>query len=69
MTGTRIHRIVSADSHTVETADVCEKGLENRYLDTALRLVEDKNGGPGWLYMGATMPGSLDLARSPGGRA
>src|SRR5262249_34396991 len=50
----RQYRIVSADSHTLEPPDLWEKWLEKKYQDTAPRLVEDKDGGSAWIYMGAT---------------
>src|SRR5262249_10682506 len=64
----RQYRIVSADSHTLEPPDLWEKWLEKRYLETAPKLVEDKDGGHGWLYMGATTPEPLGLVTCVGTR-
>src|SRR5262245_19972874 len=57
----RAYRIVSADSHTVEPPDLWEKWLEKRYLETAPKLVEDKDGGHGWAHRGAAAPGPPGL--------
>jgi len=64
----RAYRIVSADSHTLEPPDLWQKWLEKRYLDTAPKLVEDKDGGHGWLYMEATTPEPLGLVTCVGTR-
>ena len=70
------YRVISADSHTVEPPDLWEQWLEKKYLDTAPKLVEDKDGGHAWLYMGATTPSrsawspaSGPIPRSSSGRA
>jgi hypothetical protein len=45
------YHIISSDSHTLEPPDLWEKWLEKKYLDTAPKLVEDKDGGHAWIYM------------------
>jgi hypothetical protein len=60
------YRVISADSHTVEPPDLWEQWLEKKYLDTAPKLVEDKDGGHAWLYMGATTPEPLGLVTCVG---
>lgn len=62
----REYRVISADAHTVEAPDMWEKFLEKKYLDTAPKLVEDKDGGHGWLYLGATTPEPLGLVTCVG---
>lgn len=57
----REYQIVSADSHTLEPPDLWEKWLEPKYLDTAPKLVEDADGGHGWIYMGGSSPEPLGL--------
>ena len=52
----RAYRIVSSDSHTLEPPDLWTEWLESKHHATAPKLVEDKDGGHGWLYMGATTP-------------
>ena len=64
----RQYRIVSADSHTLEPPDLWEKWLDKKYQDTAPRLVEDKDGGSAWIYMGATTPEPLGLVSCVGTR-
>ena len=64
----RAYRIISADSHTLEPPDLWEKWLEKKYLDTAPKLVEDKDGGHAWIYMGATTPEPLGLVSCVGTR-
>ena len=41
----REYHVISADSHTVEPPDLWETWLERKYLDTAPKLVEDRDGG------------------------
>src|SRR5262249_61591603 len=55
------YRTISADSHTLEPPDLWEKWLENKYLDTAPKLVEDKDGGHARVYMGGKTPGPRGL--------
>ena len=62
----RTYKIISADSHTLEPPDLWEKWLEKKYLDTAPKLVEDKDGGHAWIYMGATTPEPLGLVTCVG---
>jgi predicted TIM-barrel fold metal-dependent hydrolase len=62
----REYRIISADSHTVEPPDLWERWLEGKYLDTAPKLVEDKDGGHAWLYMGAATAEPLGLVTCAG---
>ena len=64
----RAYRIVSADSHTLEPPDLWTEWLEQKYQATAPKLVEDKDGGHGWLYMGATTPEPLGLVSCVGTR-
>jgi predicted TIM-barrel fold metal-dependent hydrolase len=64
----RQYRIISADSHTLEPPDLWTEWLESKYQDTAPKLVEDKDGGHGWLYMGATTPEPLGLVSCVGTR-
>ena len=62
----REYHVISADSHTVEPPDLWEKWLERKYQDTAPKLVEDRDGGHAWLYMGATTPEPLGLVTCVG---
>jgi predicted TIM-barrel fold metal-dependent hydrolase len=62
------HRVISADSHTVEPPDLWEKWLEAKYRETAPKLLEDTDGGHAWLYMGATTPEPLGLVTCVGTR-
>ncbi len=64
----RAYKIISADSHTLEPPDLWEKWLERKYLDTAPKLVEDKDGGHAWLYMGSNVPEPLGLVTCVGTR-
>ena len=64
----RDYHIISSDSHTLEPPDLWETWLEKKYRDTAPKLVEDKDGGHGWLYMGATTPEPLGLVSCVGTR-
>ena len=64
----RAYRIVSADSHTLEPPDLWTEWLDRKHQDTAPKLVEDKDGGHGWLYMGATTPEPLGLVSCVGTR-
>jgi predicted TIM-barrel fold metal-dependent hydrolase len=64
----RAYRIISSDSHTVEPPDLWENWLEKKYLDTAPKLVEDKDGGHAWLYMGSNVPEPLGLVTCAGTR-
>jgi predicted TIM-barrel fold metal-dependent hydrolase len=64
----RAYRIISADSHTVEPPDLWEKWLEKKYLDSAPKLVEDKDGGHAWIYMGSGTPEPLGLVTCAGTR-
>jgi predicted TIM-barrel fold metal-dependent hydrolase len=66
MTTRREYHVISADSHTVEPPDLWEKWLERKYHDTAPKLVEDRDGGHAWLYMGATTPEPLGLVTCVG---
>src|SRR5262249_10826576 len=60
------YRIISADSHTLEPPDLWEKWLERKYLDTAPKLVEDKDGGHARIYMGGNTPEPLGLVSCAG---
>jgi hypothetical protein len=60
------YRTISADSHTLEPPDLWEKWLESKYLDTAPKLVEDKDGGHAWVYMGGNTPEPLGLVSCAG---
>jgi len=62
----RAYRIISADSHTLEPPDLWEKWLERKHLDTAPKLVEDKDGGHAWIYMGGGTPEPLGLVSCAG---
>jgi len=62
------HRVISADAHVVEPPDLWTEWLEAKYRDTAPKLVEDKDGGHAWLYMGATTPEPLGLVTCVGTR-
>jgi predicted TIM-barrel fold metal-dependent hydrolase len=64
----REYRIVSADSHTLEPPDLWTEWLDKKFQDKAPKLVEDKDGGHGWLYMGATTPEPLGLVTCVGTR-
>ena len=64
----RAYRIVSSDSHTLEPPDLWTEWLESKHQATAPKLVEDKDGGHGWLYMGATTPEPLGLVTCVGTR-
>src|SRR4029077_6942801 len=64
----REYRIVSADSHTPEPPDLGTEWLGEKSQDKAPKLVEDKDGGHGWLYMGATTPEPLGLVTCVGTR-
>ncbi len=64
----REYHVISADSHTVEPPDLWEKWLERKYLDTAPKLVEDRDGGHAWLYMGSSTPEPLGLVTCVGTR-
>ena len=66
MTTQREYHVISADSHTVEPPDLWEKWLERKYLDTAPKLVEDRDGGHAWLYMGSSTPEPLGLVTCVG---
>ncbi|MCH7553995.1 MAG: hypothetical protein IIC82_08365, partial [Chloroflexi bacterium] len=62
----RNYNIISSDSHVVEPPDLWDKWLEKKYLDTAPKLVDDGDGGDGWLYGGATTPEPLGLVTCVG---
>ena len=62
----RAYRIISADSHTLEPPDLWEKWLEKKHLDTAPKLVEDKDGGHAWIYMGSNTAEPLGLVSCAG---
>jgi len=62
------HRVISADAHVVEPPDLWTEWLEAKYRDTAPKLVEDKDGGHAWLYLGATTPEPLGLVTCVGTR-
>jgi predicted TIM-barrel fold metal-dependent hydrolase len=62
------HRVVSADSHTVEPPDLWQEWLEAKHRDAAPKLVEDADGGHAWLYMGAATPEPLGLVTCVGTR-
>jgi len=62
----REYRIISSDSHTLEPPDLWEKWLEKKYLDKAPKLVEDKDGGHAWIYMGAATAEPLGLVSCVG---
>src|SRR5262249_20497814 len=62
----RAYRTISADSHTLEPQDLWERWLESKYLDTAPKLVEDKDGGHAWVYMGGNTPEPLGLVSCAG---
>ncbi len=62
----REYKIISADSHTLEPPDLWEEWLEKKYQDTAPKLVEDKDGGHAWIYMGAATAEPLGLVSCVG---
>ena len=64
----RAYRIVSSDSHTLEPPDLWTEWLESKHQAKAPKLGEDKDGGHGWLYMGATTPEPLGLVTCVGTR-
>ena len=64
----RAYRIISADSHTLEPPDLWEKWLEKKHLDSAPKLVEDKDGGHAWIYLGGGTAEPLGLLSCAGTR-
>ena len=62
----RAYDIISSDSHVVEPPDLWDKWLEKKYLDTAPKLMDDGDGGDGWLYSGASTPEPLGLVSCVG---
>ncbi len=68
MDSAQAFRVVSADSHTLEPPDLWDEWLDKRYRDTAPKLVEDKDGGHAWIYMGATTAEPLGLVSCVGTR-
>ncbi len=61
-------KLISADSHVVESPDLWTKWIEPEYLDRAPKLVKDKDGGDAWQYRPGTPPVPLGLVTTYPGR-
>jgi predicted TIM-barrel fold metal-dependent hydrolase len=61
-------RLISADSHVVESPDLWQKWLAPEYHDRAPKLVKDSAGGDAWQYRPGTPPVPLGLVTTYPGR-
>jgi uncharacterized protein len=59
-------RPVSADSHFLDPPWIWDRWLASEYRDRAPKLVEDGDGGQGWLYAGSSKPSPIGLHGLPG---
>ncbi len=62
------NRLISADSHVVESPDLWKKWLQPEFLDRAPKLVKDAEGGDAWQYGSAPKPVPLGLVTTYRGR-
>lgn len=62
------NRLISADSHVVESPDLWKKWLQPEFLDRAPKLVKDSEGGDAWQYGSAPKPVPLGLVTTYRGR-
>lgn len=58
--------IIDGDQHYVEPPDMWERYLPAKFADRAPRLVEDGDGGHGWLHTTASKPHAIALIATPG---
>jgi len=58
--------MISADSHFLDPPHLWSRWLAAKYHDRAPKLVEDGDGGQGWLFAGARKPEPIGLAGLPG---
>jgi predicted TIM-barrel fold metal-dependent hydrolase len=61
-------RLISADSHVVESPDLWEKWLPKEHLPKAPKRVKDAEGGDAWQYRPGTPPVPLGLVTTYLGR-
>lgn len=60
------YRIVSADAHILEPPHIWDRWLPDRHREHAPRLVDDGEGGQGWLFAGSAEPDPIGLTATPG---
>jgi predicted TIM-barrel fold metal-dependent hydrolase len=64
----RDHRLIDADSHTLEPPHIWTTWLAKRFHDRAPQLVKDADGGDAWLFAPGTKPMEIGLVTTPGRR-
>jgi len=66
MSTTAAPEIIDGDQHYLEPPDMWERYLPAKFVDRAPRLVEDGDGGQGWLHSNASKPRAIALIATPG---
>jgi predicted TIM-barrel fold metal-dependent hydrolase len=60
--------VIDGDQHFLEPPDMWDRYLPQRFRDRAPRLIEDGDGGQGWLHSTASKPHAIALISTPGFR-